>query len=170
MTKNEYVILVNENGQQTGYEEKLKAHKEALLHRAFSIVIYNSKGQMLIHKRASAKYHSADLWTNACCSHPRPSETFEAATQRRMLEELGFTISLTEIGDFVYKHHDKQSGLTEYEHDTVFEGFYDGEININPKEMSEFKWIGLAELKEKVQTDPEHFTFWFKKIIELYLD
>jgi isopentenyl-diphosphate delta-isomerase len=158
---NEMVILVDENDKEIGTEEKIKTHKEAKLHRAFSIFIFNSKGEMLLQKRAKSKYHSGGLWSNACCSHPRPGEDIEQAAHRRLMEEMGFDCDLQKSFDFVYKAN-LDHNLTEYEFDHVFIGKYDGKIKLNPEEAEDFKWISIDALKEKVEKHPEKYTVWFK--------
>nr|MDO8081962.1 isopentenyl-diphosphate Delta-isomerase [Candidatus Freyarchaeota archaeon] len=158
---NEMVILVDETDKEIGTEEKMKTHKEGKLHRAFSIFIFNSKGEMLLQKRAKSKYHSGGLWSNTCCSHPRPGEDVEQAAHRRLIEEMGFDCDLHESFDFVYRanlDHD----LTEYEFDHVFIGKYDGEIKLNPEEAEDFKWVSMDAIKENVKKHPEKYTVWFK--------
>jgi len=158
---NEMVILVDETDKEIGTEEKIKTHKEGKLHRAFSIFIFNSKGEMLLQKRAKSKYHSGGLWSNACCSHPRPKEDIEQAAHRRLMEEMGFDCDLQESFDFVYKanlDHD----LTEYEFDHVFIGKYEGKIKLNPEEAEDFKWVNIDALKGDVEKHPEKYTVWFK--------
>lgn len=172
MNINEEVILVDENDIQTGTMEKIEAHKKALLHRAFSIFIFNSKGELLLQKRAVEKYHSPGLWTNACCSHPRPGETLHDAAQRRLYEEMGFTTSMEKIFSFTYKA-DFHNGLTEYEFDHVFYGTYDDKIVPNILEVCDFKYISMTEVLSSIELHPEQYTAWFKialpKIKE-YLD
>ena len=157
----EKVILVDETDKEIGFEEKIKAHKEAKLHRAFSIFVFNSKAEMLLQKRAKSKYHSGGLWSNACCSHPRPKEDIEQAAHRRLMEEMGFDCDLQPSFDFVYKAN-LDHELTEYEFDHVFIGKYDGKVKLNPKEAEDFKWISIDDLKENVEKHPEKYTVWFK--------
>lgn len=161
-TKN--VVLVDENDHVLGTMEKLKAHQEGLLHRAFSVVIFNDEGEMLIHKRASDKYHCGGLWTNACCSHPRFEETPKEAALRRMQEEMGFTTSIEYIGQFIYKT-EFENGLTEHELDHVFVGKFNGNPVPDPQEVEDFKYIGVEELKADIKSNPEKYTVWFKKIV-----
>lgn len=158
---NEMVILVDEIDKEIGTEEKIKTHQEAKLHRAFSIFIFNSKGEMLLQKRAKGKYHSGGLWSNACCSHPRPGEDTKQAAYRRLMEEMGFDCDLQEAFDFIYKAN-LDHNLTEYEYDHVFIGKYDGKIKLNPEEAEDFKWISIDDLKENVEKHPEKYTVWFK--------
>lgn len=157
----ELVILVDENDKEIGTGEKMKTHKEGKLHRAFSIFIFNSKGEMLLQKRAKSKYHSGGLWSNACCSHPRPGEELEQAAHRRLKEEMGFDCELQKAFHFVYKTN-LDNDLTEHEFDHVFIGEYDGEVEINPNEAEDFKWVIIDSLKEDVEKNPENYTVWFK--------
>src|ERR1044072_1062769 len=122
----EEVILVNERDEATGIMEKMEAHQKGVLHRAFSVFIFNNKNEMLLQQRAIKKYHSGGLWTKACCSHPRPGETKSDAALRRLYEELGFTTSIEKIFDFTYKAS-FENGLTENEFDHVFAGIYNGD-------------------------------------------
>ena len=154
------VVLVNENDEQIGIMEKMEAHRKAILHRAFSVFIFNKNGEMLLQKRAINKYHSAGLWTNACCSHPQPGEDTAQAALRRLNEELGFTTSLTKIFDFVYKSG-FDNGLTEYEFDHVFTGTYDGVIDPDKDEVSDYCFMSIAEIESSLQLKPENFTTWF---------
>jgi len=159
------VILVDENDNEIGTEEKMKAHQEGKLHRAFSIFVFNSKGQLLLQKRAKSKYHSGGLWTNTCCSHPNPGESLEKAVQRRLKEEMGFYCELKEIFSFVYKAN-FDNGLTEYEYDHVFMGKFDGEPNPNPEEVDEWKWVSLEELKKDIQENPDNYSYWLRASID----
>ncbi len=158
---NTEVILVNENDESIGVMEKLEAHKKALLHRAFSIFIFNSKGEMLLHKRAANKYHSPGLWTNACCSHPQPGESTIDAAYTRLQFEMGIHAPLTKAFDFVYKAS-FDNGLTEHEFDHVFIGEYDGEIKPNPDEVEEYCYKSVDAIKESMQLSASKYTEWFK--------
>ena len=151
------VILVNEHDDMVGVMEKMEAHRQGLLHRAFSIFIFNSKGEMLLQQRAISKYHSGGLWTNACCSHPMPGEKTIDAAQRRLKEELGFETPVEKIFDFVYKA-EFDNGLIEHEFDHVFAGEYDGQLSINPDEVNEFCYKELSEIKNTLQTHPQKYT------------
>lgn len=161
MTDKEYVVLVDEHDNEMGVMEKMEAHEKAILHRAFSIFIFNSKGEMLIHRRALTKYHTPGLWTNACCSHPRKGESLAAATERRLQEEMGMRCSLNKVFDFVYKA-DVGQGLTEHEFDHVFVGTTDDVPEINPEEVDSFKYLSLTALRKLLDEQPETFTVWFK--------
>lgn len=154
------VILVNENDEQTGVMEKMEAHRKALLHRAFSIFIFNSKGEMLLQQRALQKYHSGGLWTNACCSHPFPGEDTLAGAKRRLNEELGFATELKEIFDFIY-HSGFENGLTEFEFDHVFAGVYDGMIFPDKNEVSDYCFMSMDEIETSMKNHPGKFTAWF---------
>lgn len=157
----EEVILVDKNDSQLGTEEKLKAHKEGKLHRAFSVYIFNSKGEFLLQQRAFDKYHCGGMWTNTCCSHPRPGEpVFQAAT-RRLEEEMGIVTPLKKIFTTVYKAP-FPNGLTEHEFLHVFTGTSDATPMINKKEAATYKWINVYELKQDMKQNPENYTYWFK--------
>jgi len=160
MNEEEKVILVDENDDMVGTMGKMEAHKQDLLHRAFSIFIFNSKGEMLLQQRAITKYHSGGLWTNACCSHPMPGEKTQDAAQRRLMEELGFETPIEKIFDFTYKA-EFDNGLTEHEFDHVFAGEYEGELEINPDEVNDFVYKEVSAIKNEMQTEPQKFTAWF---------
>jgi len=157
----EFVVLVNEKDKEIGKEEKIKAHEEGLLHRAFSIFIFNSQQEMLLQKRALQKYHSPGLWSNACCSHPAPKEELNSAIHRKLKQELGFDTKLEEKFSFIYKA-EVGNNLIEHEFDHVFFGTYDGKIKPNPEEVAEIKWINKKKLMEEVRNKPKNFTEWFK--------
>lgn len=161
------IILVDKNDQPIGSGEKMDVHRQGLLHRAFSILIFNKAGQMLIHQRALSKYHCPGMWTNACCSHPRPEESVEEAAHRRLQEELGFDTELKEIFSFVYKA-DFDNGLTEHEFDHVLLGYYEQVIDFNKDEVEDIKWIDMKELLEDIKNHPDKYTAWFKIILEKY--
>lgn len=156
----EEVILVNNKDEVLGFMEKMEAHRKAILHRAFSVFIFNSKGEMLLQQRATGKYHSGGLWTNACCSHPRPGEETADAARRRLMEEMGFTIPIKKIFDFTYKAS-FENGLTEFEYDHVYAGEYDGPINANPDEVQNFSFKEIKEIKESLLSHPQKYTAWF---------
>lgn len=154
------VILVNEADEPTGFMDKLEAHQKALLHRAFSVFIFNSRGEMLLQQRAEYKYHSPGLWTNACCSHPSPGEETLKAAKRRLQEELGFTTELTALFSFVYKH-DFDNGLSEYEFDHVFTGIYNGEVFPDNTEVKDYAYRQPAAIAGSLSQHPEQYTVWF---------
>ncbi|MCC6371241.1 MAG: isopentenyl-diphosphate Delta-isomerase [Bacteroidia bacterium] len=161
----EEVILVNEKDEATGVMEKMEAHEKALLHRAFSVFIFNGKGQMLLQRRALSKYHSAGLWTNTCCSHPRPGESTDSAASRRLMEEMGMDTQLHYKTSFIYKAP-FDNNLTEHEFDHLFTGVSDKEPVINPEEVDSYKWMSPEEVKTQVAATPELFTVWFKIALE----
>jgi len=162
----EKVILVDENDKEIGTEEKIKAHENGgKLHRAFSIFIFNSKGEMLLQLRSKKKYHSGGLWTNACCSHPRPGEKLEQAAHRRLKEEFGFDTKLEEKLSFIY-HAKLDNGLSEHEFDHVFIGNFDGVPKPNLEEIDNWKWIKIEDLKRDIKENPEKYTAWFKIAIK----
>ena len=162
----EEVILVNKKDEQIGTGEKLKVHLEGKLHRCFSILIFNSKGELLIQQRAKSKHHSPGLWSNTCCSHPRPGEKLIAAAKRRLKEEMGIDTDLKEIFSFIYRA--KSGKWIEYEFDHVFIGRFNGKPKPNKKEVQDFKWISLKDLKKDIKKHPQKYTFWFKRILKLY--
>lgn len=157
----EYVILVDETGNELGVMEKLKAHKEAKLHKAFSVFLFDNQGRFLLQRRAADKYHCGGLWTNTCCSHPRPGEETGDAARRRLKEEMGIAYEPEFSFSFVYKAQ-FSNGLTEYELDNVFTGTYEGTPEINPKEVDSYRWITPEELLKEIEEKPEVFTPWFK--------
>lgn len=164
----EMVILVDEHDNEIGLMEKQEAHVKALLHRAFSVMVFNDKGEMLLQQRALSKYHSGGLWTNTCCSHPRKGETTEEAAHRRLQEEMGFNCTLKLHQTFIYKAP-FDNGLTEHELDHVFVGTYNQNPHINPEEVNDFQWISLPELDQQLRNQPEKFTVWFKMIMDNYV-
>ena len=164
----EQVILVDPMGREIGVEEKLKAHREGKLHRAFSVFIFNTQRELLLQKRAKTKYHSGGLWTNTCCSHPRPGETYHHAAKRRLNEEMGFECELTALFSFIY-HAKLENNLFEHELDHVFVGYYDGQPVPNPDEVADWKWMKIDALTRDVRENPEHYTYWFKLVLNRVL-
>lgn len=154
------IILVNDTDEAVGTMEKMEAHRKGELHRAFSIFIFNSNGEMLLQQRSLHKYHSGGLWTNACCSHPHPGEDLEAATRRRLQYEMGIETGITKLFDFIYAA-DLENGLKEYEFDHVFAGEYDGEINPNPEEVMNYCYRSMDEIRDELVKLPKKFTVWF---------
>lgn len=159
------VILVNEKDEPLGTMGKLKAHETGVLHRAFSVFIFNDKGELLLQKRASTKYHSAGLWTNTCCSHPQPGEETLAAAKRRLKEEMGMDCVLIHKTSFVYKT-EFDNGLTEHEFDHVFVGNYNENPVLNEDEAEDYKWMSITHIKADIKKYPNDFTSWFKIAIE----
>jgi len=171
MAATEHVILVDQNDQVLGTEEKITAHREGLCHRAFSVFLYRKTPalEILLQKRASHKYHSPNLWTNTCCSHPRPGEDTIKAAERRLKEEMGICISLQSIGRFHYIAH-FDNGLTENEIDHVLIGAYVSQhIQPNPEEVSAYRWIKAKDLQVTLQKTPDQFTPWLLKALDIVL-
>lgn len=163
------VILVNHKDEPIGVMEKMEAHEKAVLHRAFSVFIFNDSGQMLLHQRAFKKYHSGGLWTNACCSHPAPGEILETAAHTRLHFEMGFDAPLFPAFSFIYKTG-FDNGLTEHEFDHVFIGKYNGAVEPDTNEVQSFAFMDVKEIAEQISRSPEKFTSWFKiafpKVVE----
>ncbi len=169
----ETVILVDEYDREIGHCEKMLAHQQALLHRAFSIFIFRATShgwELLLQQRAAEKYHSAFLWTNSCCGHPRKGEDIYVAASRRLFEELGFTVPLKCIDAFIYKIA-VNSELTEHEYDHVFYGFADDNIDIpfNPNEVQDIQWKKITELQMDMQQNPDQYTVWFPQALDMAL-
>lgn len=163
----EKVVLVSEKDEILGVMDKMQAHENGILHRAFSVFLFNDKGEMLLQKRAADKYHSPNQWTNAVCSHPRMGETYMEAAQRRLKEELGIETPLTYRFNFLYKA-DVGQNLWEHELDHVFTGNFEGEFKLNEEEVSEVRYISIDELDKEMSANPENFTEWFKIILKEY--
>src|SRR5688572_5509017 len=160
----EQVILVDEQDRETGALEKMEAHRLGLLHRAFSVLLFNAKGEVLLQKRSSKKYHSAGLWSNTCCSHPRPGESVLEGARRRLKEEMGIDANLEFAYSFIYKT-DLENGLIEHELDHVYIGSFDSKPNVNNQEVDDWKFESIEWLKKDIVHNPEHYTFWFKEIL-----
>ena len=165
----EQVILVDENDNQIGLMPKMEAHEKAVLHRAFSVFVFNSKNELMLQQRAFQKYHSPGLWTNTCCSHQRYGESNIEAGKRRLKEEMGFITELKETTSFIYKAP-FDNGLTEHEYDHIMIGYYDNEPEINPDEVASWKWMQLDAVREDIVTHPEYYTAWFKIIFEKFYE
>ncbi|HET8886280.1 MAG TPA: isopentenyl-diphosphate Delta-isomerase [Salinimicrobium sp.] len=163
----EKVILVNEKDEQIGLMPKMEAHEKALLHRAFSVFVFNDDNELLLQKRAASKYHSPGLWTNTCCSHQRDGESNIEAGVRRLQEEMGFSTDLQDTISFIYKAP-FDNGLTEHEFDHILVGKYNLEPQINPEEVSEWKWMNLEAVRKDILENPENYTQWFIIIFEKY--
>lgn len=160
----EQVILVDTNDQALGTMEKMEAHQKGVLHRAFSILLFNDEGKILLQKRAQNKYHSRGLWTNACCSHPLPGETLHDATRRRLFEEMGIDLQPAFSHTFIYKAQ-LDNNLIEHELDHVFVGNFNGTPRINTREVEDWKFVGVAWLKDDMARNPSSYTEWFKLIV-----
>ncbi len=161
------IILVTPEDVAIGTASKSHTHRTGLLHRAFSILIFDTQGRMLLQQRAKQKYHSGGLWTNACCSHPRPEELISDAAHRRLQEELAFDCPLAYQYKFIYKA-ELDNGLIEHELDYVFTGLYEGIITPNPNEVQAYQYMDIAQITEQLRTHPEHYTAWFRIIFEQY--
>ena len=163
----EKVILVDKNDNQVGLMPKLEAHEKGVLHRAFSIFIFNSKYELLLQKRASSKYHSGGLWTNTCCSHPREGEDILDAANRRLDEEMGIKTSLRKVYDFIYKA-ELDNQLTEHEFDHVFYGVCENDPILNKDEAEDFKWVDMETLNNDIIKNEDNYTVWFKIAFEYF--
>ncbi len=160
----EKIILVDEHDNAVGTMEKMEAHRKGLLHRAFSILLFNSNGELLLQKRSKNKYHSGGLWTNTCCSHPLPAESVKDATRRRLKQEMGIDLQPEFAFKFIYKT-DLDQNLIEHECDHVFTGTFDGNPIINLEEVEDWKFMNLSALRKDMEKHPELYTSWFKIII-----
>ncbi|MEW4925679.1 isopentenyl-diphosphate Delta-isomerase [Algibacter sp. 2305UL17-15] len=167
--KEEKVILVNEQDEQIGLMPKMEAHEKAVLHRAFSVFIFNDKNELMLQQRALSKYHSPGLWTNTCCSHQRDGESNIEAGKRRLQEEMGFVVDLKESISFIYKAP-FDNGLTEHEYDHVLLGAYNGVPIINKEEVADWKWMPLEAVKDDISSHPELYTAWFKVIFDKFYE
>jgi isopentenyl-diphosphate delta-isomerase len=165
----DFVVLVDSQDNEVGIMEKMEAHEKGLLHRAFSIFLFNSKGEMLLQQRALSKYHSPGLWTNACCSHPAPNETTLEAGKRRLQEELGLSTVLVEAFKFEYRATFDNS-LTEHELDHVLVGYTDEFPQLNLDEAQDYRWVRWADLLSEMVLYPEKFTVWFKLILTEHIE
>ncbi|MBA6152952.1 isopentenyl-diphosphate Delta-isomerase [Gelidibacter maritimus] len=165
----ERVILVNEKDEQIGLMPKMEAHEKALLHRAFSVFIFNKKNELMLQQRAAHKYHSPLLWANTCCSHQREGETNIQAGKRRLQEEMGFVTELENTVSFIYKAP-FDNGLTEHEFDHVMIGNYEDDPVINPDEVADWKWMPLEKVKADMRKQPEIYTEWFKIIFDKFYE
>ena len=165
----EKVILVDENDKQIGLMPKLEAHEKALLHRAFSVFVFNDQNELMLQQRAKQKYHSPGLWTNTCCSHQRDGETNVIAGKRRLQEEMGFVTDLKETTSFIYKAP-FDNGLTEHEYDHIMIGNYNDEPIINKDEVAAWKWMPLEDVKVDIAMHPELYTAWFKIIFQKFYE
>ena len=163
--KEENVILVNAQDEPIGLMPKMEAHEKALLHRAFSVFIFNAKGELMLQQRAQHKYHSPGLWTNTCCSHQRDGETNLAAGARRLQEEMGFVVPLKELFSFIYKAP-FDNGLTEHELDHVMVGYTETDPRINEDEVAAWKWMSMNDIAAEMNEQPERYTEWFKIIFD----
>jgi isopentenyl-diphosphate Delta-isomerase len=165
----ENVVLVNEHDQAIGTYERMAAHTDGKLHRAFSIFILNSSRQLLLQRRTSSKYHSRGLWSNTCCGHPRPGESIKQASRRRLAEEMGFDSELTRLFGFVY-WVELEDGLVEHEYDHVLLGQFDGTPNPDRNEVGEWRWTDLEAVSASLDDRPESYTYWFRLSFSRFLE
>ena len=165
--KEELVILVDENDNKIGLMPKMEAHEKAVLHRAFSVFVFNDKNELMLQQRALHKYHSPGLWTNTCCSHQRDGESNIEAGTRRLQEEMGFSVPLEESISFIYKAP-FDNGLTEHELDHILIGHSEQEPVINKDEVAAWKWMDLEKVKQDIASHPELYTAWFKIIFDKF--
>ncbi len=160
----ENVVLVNENDEAIAEMEKLEAHKKGLLHRAFSVFIFNDRGEMLLQQRAFGKYHGSNLWSNTCCSHPTLGEQVKESAEERLQYEMGLNCNISFLFSTIYKER-VENGLIEHEFDHVFFGKTNLDPFPNVLEVRSFKWIQPKEVLEDMNRNPEKFTIWFRKIL-----
>ena len=163
------VVLVDSEDNEIGRMEKLEAHEKGILHRAFSVLVFNNRNELLLQQRAFGKYHSEGLWTNTCCSHPLPGETNISAAKRRLQEEMGFVCDLEEIFNFLYRA-ELDNGLIENEIDYVIIGKSDKTPLLNLKETIAYKWMNLEDIQQDILVNPTYYTHWFKIIILNHFD
>jgi len=161
MEREEQIVLVNENDRAIGVGEKIHTHVIGALHRAFSVFIFNSTGQLLLQKRSSSKYHSRGLWSNTCCGHPRPGESIIEASRRRLTEEMGFDCAVKKVFEFIY-HAKLDNGLCEHEYDHVLVGNFDESPTPNQEEVADWRWADLTTIKLDMHTHPDQYTYWFR--------
>lgn len=166
MNQREYVIIIDRKNRKIGAMDKLMAHKKGVLHRAFSVFIFDSDGNLILQRRSENKYHSPLLWSNTCCGHPKPEETFKSGALRRLKEELGIKCKIKKFGTITYNL--EVGDLIEHEYNTLFFGFYDGEFKPDPNEVAEIKKVKLNPLLKDVKENPQNYTKWFVLILERY--
>jgi isopentenyl-diphosphate delta-isomerase len=160
----ELILLVDADDRIIGTGEKLETHRRGALHRAFSVIVWNSAGRLLLQKRAAGKYHSGGLWTNACCGHPRPKENVRTAACRRLREEMGFTCKLSPLGTITYRA-ELDGGMVEHELVHVFRGFYDGAVTPDPAEAEDYRWLSLADVRADMTSRPERYSVWLREYL-----
>lgn len=164
----EKVVVVNEQDEAIGIEDKTRAHLLGVLHRAFSVFVINGEGQLLLQRRALTKYHSRGLWSNTCCGHPRPGELIEKASRRRLREEMGFDADLRSIFNFIYRAN-LEDGLIENEYDHVLLGSFDGLPKPDPAEVADYTWVDLVTLGFELKVHPARYTYWFRVSFDRFL-
>lgn len=158
------VTLIDQYDHPIGAMAKMEAHEKGLLHRAFSVIIYNAEGEMLLQRRAHGKYHSGGLWTNACCGHPAPQEEVALSAVKRLREEMGIGAEIRPLMTLVY-HACLDNGLQEHEYDHIFVGLSDEVPDPDPEEVREYKYMSMPQIQEDIQRHEEAYTEWFKLII-----
>lgn len=161
----EQVILVDEQDRVVGASEKLCAHREGALHRAFSVFVFDARGRLLLQQRAHDKYHSGGLWSNTACGHPRPGEETSAAARRRLREEMNLDCELREAFGFVYRA-ELEGALVEHEYDHVFVGTHEGAPAPDPSEVAEWRWVTTDELRRALRDEPQSYSYWLKLVVE----
>lgn len=164
--REEQVILVDDCDQECGSGGKLDVHRHGLLHRAFSIFIFDHDERLLLQRRADGKYHFARLWSNTCCGHPRPGELTASAALRRLEEEMGFVTPLGEYAQITYRAPDPVSGLVEHEYLHIFRGVFAGVPRPNPDEVSAWRWMSLSRVGQCLREGPQSFTPWFALLFQ----
>ncbi|PIQ68866.1 MAG: isopentenyl-diphosphate delta-isomerase [Candidatus Taylorbacteria bacterium CG11_big_fil_rev_8_21_14_0_20_46_11] len=164
-TKEDQLILVDEHDKEVGAEGKLSAHQKGLLHRAISVFIFNKRGELMLQKRAKTKYHSAGMWSNTCCSHPRPGEDTETAARRRLQEEMGFTCDVRHVHHLLYRTT-FPNGLIENEYDHMFVGEYEADPVLNSEEAEDWRWMSPEAIKEDIAKHPEAYSYWFRLALD----
>ncbi|MBN2887603.1 MAG: isopentenyl-diphosphate Delta-isomerase [Chromatiaceae bacterium] len=165
----ERVLVVDEQDRELGPAGKLAVHEDGRLHRAFSILVFNSKGELLLQRRADCKYHFAARWSNTCCGHPRPGESTERAAERRLYEEFGIQVSLSEQDQLIYRAEDADSGLIEHEYLHIFKGTHCAEPNPDPSEIGAWRWMAVAAVRRALRLHPQWFTPWFAILVDRLL-
>ncbi|HEX8557533.1 MAG TPA: isopentenyl-diphosphate Delta-isomerase [Pyrinomonadaceae bacterium] len=165
MTADERVILVDERDREVGAAEKLRAHRDGALHRAFSVFVFDRGGRLLLQRRARGKYHSGGLWSNTACGHPRPGEATDAAARRRLREEMGLDCDLREAFEFIYRA-ELDGALVEHEYDHVFVGVDEAEPAPDPSEVEEWRWVTMGELRRELRDEPQRYSYWLKLAVE----
>ncbi|MCG7508442.1 isopentenyl-diphosphate Delta-isomerase [Mesorhizobium retamae] len=161
----ETLILVNDSDEPVGFATKLHVHRKGMMHRAFSILVFDRNGRLLLQRRAAGKYHSAGLWSNSCCGHPRRGEETDVAVHRRLREEMGFDCDLHEVAALIYRA-EVSNDLVEHEYDHIYAGVFDGEPDANPDEVSDWQWLELSRLRAAVDAHPGDFTIWLRELLE----
>lgn len=162
------IALVNPNDEVIGFSDKNSVHIAGELHRAFSIFVFNSKGELMLHKRALDKYHSPGLWTNTCCSHLPKGMKMEEASHTRLFEEMGFDTEMQYVTKFHYRV-EFGNGLIENEIDYIYIGLYNENPNPNPTEVAEYKWMALHDVSKDIDLNPDNYTYWVKHIFKNHL-